>query len=712
MKKLLLIAILMLALVFTIVACTETPAGSDTTAADTTAETPTAAPTEEATTEAPTEEEPTEEVTTEEPTAAPTEEPTAAPTEEPTEPPTADPADPVWIVDPDAIAGSTSGAAAAYIAGAEVMEEDGYKFVRITVNGGDSQFMVVRDLGTMPNYLAISYRVNSDIDGEMFIGTANGPNGQNDHAALDWNNDNTWSLMIVDLSTIANVADGNIGYFRLDPFRNTTDGNIDIEYIALFNTAEYAMAYNFELHKAPMWNETKAVISHQSFDELDKYADGAKVEGVFTPGQSAGWDMVITLDDFSVDAIRYWGWIAGVTEQGLFGYQINGGPAIYDEAWTHPEDLMAHAPAGSTYTTRMKIMISLEGLVGENTIRALYKDAAGTEVCLNEFTVVLPARAPFEVPEHMDETINLGTGNGDPYGAEKKFGQRYNIGENFLKQITVTNMASYADGNTNKWSVKIWAWNTDYATTTAAEPLFVLNGENHQDCSSFVVDVPAELGIMGDFYYEVEYLEGSAQFTGWTAANVAEGVETYANGNLKAGSYASSIVVGVAIPEGATITVIDLSAVTSTGSYPTVDNPIPGSLFGAAHCYALHYGSINLGEMDLSKYSKVTITYSTPDDATVPTASAEYNMTGKRVLLLNAPSAAEGTFEYLPEESAIITSTQYELSPASLIPTTVEIDLSEITYNGDVYLTFDFRNPNNEIAVNAYVVWLIDITFS
>ena len=71
MKKLLLIAILMLALVFTVVACTETPAGTDTTAADTTAETPT----EEATTEAPTEEvttdAPVEETTTEASTEAP-----------------------------------------------------------------------------------------------------------------------------------------------------------------------------------------------------------------------------------------------------------------------------------------------------------------------------------------------------------------------------------------------------------------------------------------------------------------------------------------------------------------------------------------------------------------------------------------------------------------------------------------------------------------
>ena len=399
MKKLLVIAILMLALVFVIVACDKTPETTDTTVADTT-ETPTEAPSEDAeeTTEAPTEETPSDEETTEAPTEeTPTEDPTTEKPEDPTEPPTeevttADPADPVWIADPDAIAGVKGANTTAYIADAVVMEEGGYKFVRITVNGGDSQFVVAKDLGTMPKYLAISYRANADKDGEMFIGTANGPNGQNDHQALSWNKDNSWNLMIVDVSAIANVVDGNVGYFRLDPFRDVTDGYIDIEYIAFFNTAEYAAAYAFEMHKAPMWDADKAVISHQSFDELDKYADGAKVEGVFTPGQSGGWDKVVTLNDFSVDALRYWGWIAGVTEQGVFGYQINGGAAIYDEAWTHPEDLMAHAPAGSTYTTRMKIMISLEGLEGENTIRALYKDAAGTEICLNEFTVILPVK--------------------------------------------------------------------------------------------------------------------------------------------------------------------------------------------------------------------------------------------------------------------------------------------------------------------------------
>ena len=727
MKKLLLIATLMLALVFTVVACNNDPVTEETTLGDTTVETPTEAPTAEPedptepeeTTEAPEETTEAPEETTEAPeetTEAPEETTEEVTTEEVTEP---DPSEPVLMLDPDTLntlAGATDHNAN-QIGSSEVITEGKRTFVRWTAAGGDPYVAIIPlgDLRVLPQYMAISYRTNSAVEGQFFTASFGGWTGNGDSFSVTWT-EGDWSFMVIDMTKtgVSSLNGTEYNFVRMDFFAgNSAEGDyFDVEYVGFFNTAEYAAAYDFEMHKAPMWDADKAVISHQSFDELDKYAADTKIEGVFTPGQSGGWDKVLTLNDFSVEALRYWGWIAGVTEQGVFGYQINGGAAIYDEAWTHPEDLMAHAPAGSTYTTRMKIMISLEGLVGENTIRALYKDAAGTEVCLNEFTVVLPARAPFEVPEHMDETINLATGHGDPYGAEKKFGQRYNIGENFLKQITVTNMASYADGNTNKWSVKIWAWNTDYATTTAAEPLFVLNGENHQDCSSFVVDVPAELGIMGDFYYEVEYLEGSAQFTGWTADNVAEGVETYANGNLKAGSYASSIVVGVAIPEGATITVIDLSAVTSTGNYPTVDNPIPGSLFGAAHCYALHYGSINLGEMDLSKYSKVTITYSTPDDATVPTASAEYNMTGKRVLLLNAPSAAEDTFEYLPEESAIITSTQYELSPASLIPTTVEIDLSEITYNGDVYLTFDFRDPNNGVAVNAYVVWVIGITFS
>ena len=157
---------------------------------------------------------------------------------------------------------------------------------------------------------------------------------------------------------------------------------------------------------------------------------------------------------------------------------------------------------------------------------------------------------------------------------------------------------------------------------------------------------------------------------------------------------------------------VDLSTVTATGNWPTVDVPVPGSVFGEAHCIALHYGSVALGEMDLSKYSKVTVTYATPDDATVPGAGDQYNKTAKRVMLLNASPAAEGTFECLPEESAIVAYNQYERSPASLTVTTVEIDLTEVDYNGQLYLTFDFRDANNAQAAEGYLVWLTGVVFS
>ena len=170
--------------------------------------------------------------------------------------------------------------------------------------------------------------------------------------------------------------------------------------------------------------------------------------------------------------------------------------------------------------------------------------------------------------------------------------------------------------------------------------------------------------------------------------------------------------IGAELPAPAEPVELDLSTLTSTGNYPTVDVPVPGSVFGTDHCFALHYGSINLGEIDLSRYSKVIVTYATPDEATVPGASDQYNQTGKRVLLLNAPSESQGTFEYLPEESAIITSTQYELSPASLTTTTVEIDLTNVTYNGTVYLTFDYRDAENGQAATGFLVWVTGITLA
>ena len=415
MKKLLLVAILMLALVFTVVACNnEKPA--DTTAGETTVgqvpgtaepapeteapEVPTEAP--EVTTEAP--EVPTEPETTVDDTPV-TSAPPVVTTEPDTEAPV-DPAAPVLKVEPDALASAATGNTASGIAGAEVMTEGGRTFVRLTASNGDPFFAAVSNAGAMPDYVAISYRTNSATDGEFFVGSGAGATGQGDNFQYVWN-EGDWNLAIINLAEtgVTTITDGVIGYLRLDCFAgNSAAGDyFDVEYIAFFNTPEYAQAYDFEMHKAPMWDIDKSVVTHQSFDELDTYAGGNKVAGVFAPGASAGWDKIVTLSDFSVDTLRYWGWIGAKGELGQFGYQINGGAAIYDDAWTHATEqpvIDAAATTGADCASRMQIMISLAGLDGENNVRVLYKTADGIEVCLNEFTVILP-----EKPKDIKDTF-------------------------------------------------------------------------------------------------------------------------------------------------------------------------------------------------------------------------------------------------------------------------------------------------------------------
>ena len=163
---------------------------------------------------------------------------------------------------------------------------------------------------------------------------------------------------------------------------------------------------------------------------------------------------------------------------------------------------------------------------------------------------------------------------------------------------------------------------------------------------------------------------------------------------------------------------IDLTTVTATGSWPTVDVPVNAPALGLGedqHVIALHYGSIVLGEMDLSKFTKVTVTYVTPcGELNGSNFNAEYEATGKRVLLLNTVSAIqEGTaFEYLPAEDAIITTNHYEMSSVLNEVKTVEIDLTEIDYNGQVVLSFDARNANNEFGAIGYLVYVTGITFA
>ena len=564
MKKLLVLLALCMVLAVMFVACNNEP---ETPVEDTTAGT-TEAPTTESTTEAPTTE--TQAPTTEETTEAPTTETQAPTTETTTEEETTteapDPAEPVYFAGAADLA--TILPAGSGIAGAEQLSENGIDFVRVTVNSGDPQANF-GNLGVVPQYLAIVYRTTADQDAEMFIGTSNGPNGTNDHVALDWNNDGNWHILVVDLANCSstNITDGNVGYFRLDPFRGATEGYVDIAYIGFYNTAKYATDAFFAniATIVPAADMASSIPGSPGINGATLSADGTFVT-IDTIGQGDPYYQLPMLNQKGIVAkyvaIKYRTTSTSYTISEIF---VGSGAGPNGQGDNIRFDLNCDGNWNLAVIDLSEATAVVDGVV--NYLRwdpfAGNADATIDMAYIGLFTSYEDIFAYDEtvadiyrdVPNHADVTVELGNRtDGGPYSGVKTFGQKLPLGENFLKQITIKNMATYADGNTNTWALKIWAWNTDYATTVAGNPLYVITGENHQDNQDFVVDVPAKLLISGDVYYELEYLTGSAQFTGWAAESIlVEGVETYVAGELKEGTYASFVVVGVELPPVETI---------------------------------------------------------------------------------------------------------------------------------------------------------------
>ncbi len=220
------------------------------------------------------------------------------------------------------------------------------------------------------------------------------------------------------------------------------------------------------------------------------------------------------------------------------------------------EDIIASA----TYTLEgwslVTIEIDLTEVDYNGPVFVTYDTLPGTFMLIGKIEFLVPA-AEEEGPVYEERTINLGLGNqGGPFSGAPNynFGQRYDIGVDVLKGVSILNMATYSDGGVNKWNFKVWQWDTDYATTVAGTPLFDQSGENHNDNATFSINIPTELDIRGDIYYEITYVEGpdaSKTFTGWTAdGGPAAGVETYVAGEQRTdGTYRATLkVIGLPLP--------------------------------------------------------------------------------------------------------------------------------------------------------------------
>ncbi len=347
MKKILLIAFLLLALVMSVVACTDEDPSAETTGADTTAqvEDATQAPTEaEDTTAA---EEPTDaltetsaEETTEEPTNAP--ETTQKP-EKPTEPESStEPQEPEpaekLIVDKTEYGVGEPIMITAYGSGTD--------WVGIATRGGDASigwYYVEEISGQTVNFFEYAHDSNG-------VYTAHLPAGE---------------------YTVYLIPDDHVLL-----------GATPIAAIDIVIKNDY--------RNALMWDHDKSIVTHLSFDELRlNNGDGASI---FTPGHAADWNGVATLDA-STTALYFWGWVGVKGDLGRFGYQIDDGEPIFDAGYAVNADdaVVGNATGtGADHASRMGITVDLSALNGKHTVHVLYQSAVGNVVKLSEFTVLMP----------------------------------------------------------------------------------------------------------------------------------------------------------------------------------------------------------------------------------------------------------------------------------------------------------------------------------
>ena len=129
---------------------------------------------------------------------------------------------------------------------------------------------------------------------------------------------------------------------------------------------------------------------HVSFDELVAVTEDSSMP-IFTPGYAASWNKIAEIDDYLVESIGGFGWVAFYTEQiGVFGYQIDNNEPVFSEAFifdTEQPVIDAALAMGAKSASRFRIYVPVRDLSGKHFIKLLAKDAVGTINVITEFAL-------------------------------------------------------------------------------------------------------------------------------------------------------------------------------------------------------------------------------------------------------------------------------------------------------------------------------------
>ena len=130
---------------------------------------------------------------------------------------------------------------------------------------------------------------------------------------------------------------------------------------------------------------------HFSFDECDAWIGDQQVQQFFAPGASASWDQTAVIDDYNVEYVRIWGWVAFDTEQiGEIGYRIDHGDYTYDNAFLIEAEqpiLDSLSAIGALSASRIDIRIPVRDLSGEHVIEIVGRDAYEYTMIIGTFTL-------------------------------------------------------------------------------------------------------------------------------------------------------------------------------------------------------------------------------------------------------------------------------------------------------------------------------------
>ncbi len=115
-----------------------------------------------------------------------------------------------------------------------------------------------------------------------------------------------------------------------------------------------------------------------SIDECDTWIGDQQAQQFFTPGAYASWDSRAVINDYNVEYVRIWGWVAFQSEQiGQVGYRIDDGKPVYDDAFLieAEQPIMDAALAmGAQSAARISVMIPVRDLSGEHLIEIVARD--------------------------------------------------------------------------------------------------------------------------------------------------------------------------------------------------------------------------------------------------------------------------------------------------------------------------------------------------